>query len=72
MGLCRFVQVCGRQLVFLVFCRRCDFCHEGTDALAEVNNLDVEIPQECAACLSPHDCDCFLVNFGQIEFYGKP
>ena len=46
--------------------------HEGTDALDEVTDLDADIPQEGAACPSTHDHDCFQVNFGQIEFHGKP
>ena len=24
-GICRFILVCGRQLLFLVLCRRCDW-----------------------------------------------
>ena len=70
-GLCRFVLVCGRQLLFLVLCRKRDFFHEGTDALAEVTDLDADIPQEGAACPSSHDHDSSQVQFGQIEFHGK-
>ena len=33
-GLCSFVQVCGRQCLFMVLCRRRYFLHEVTDALA--------------------------------------
>ena len=29
-------------------------CHEGTDALAEVTELDVDIAQEGDACPYPH------------------
>ena len=47
-------------------------CHEGTDALAEVTDLYVNILQEVTACPSSHDHDCFWVHFGKIEFYGKP
>ena len=47
-------------------------CHEGTDALVEVTDLDAGIPQEGVACPSSHDHDCFRVHFGQIEFHGKP
>ena len=47
-------------------------CHEGSDALAEVTDLDAYIPQEGAACPSSHDHDCFWVHFGQIEFHVKP
>ena len=45
MGLCSFVQVCDIKLLFLVLCRRRDFFREGTDALAEVTDLDTDIPQ---------------------------
>ena len=45
--------------------------HEVTDALAEVTDLDADIPQEGAACLSSRDHDCFRVHFGQIEFHGE-
>ena len=48
------------------------FFHEGTAALAELTDLDVDIPQEGAACLSSHDHDCFHVQFGQIKFHGEP
>ena len=47
-------------------------CHEGTDALAEVTDLDVDIPQEGAAHPSFYDNDCFRVHFGQKKFHGKP
>ena len=40
--------------------------HEGTDALAEVTDLDVDIPQEGAACPTSHDHGCLWVHFGQI------
>ena len=45
---------------------------EGNDALDEVTDLDVDIPQEGAAYPSSHDHDCFQVHFGQIVFHGKP
>ena len=47
-------------------------CHKGNDALAEVTDLDEDIPQEGAACPSSHDHDCFWVHFSQIEFHGEP
>ena len=47
-------------------------CHEGTDVLAEVTDLDADIPQEGAACPLSYDNNCFRVHFGQIKFYGKP
>ena len=43
--LCFSVLVCGRQLILLVFCKKSDFCYEGTDALALVTDLDADIPQ---------------------------
>ena len=46
--------------------------HEGTDALAEVTDLDADIPQEGAAFPTSHDHDCFWVYFIQIEFHGEP
>ena len=46
-------------------------CNEGTDALAEVTDLDENIPQEGAACPSSHDHDYFRVHFVQIEFHVK-
>ena len=45
---------------------------EGTDALAEVTDLDADMPQESAACLLFHDHNCFWLHFIQIEFHGKP
>ena len=39
--------------------------HEGTDALDEVTDLDVDIPQEGAACPSPRDHDFFWVHFSR-------
>ena len=47
-------------------------CHEVTDALAEVTDMDADIPQEGAACPSSHDLDCLRVHFGQIEFHSEP
>ena len=32
-------------------------CHGGTDALAEVTDLDADIPQEGAVCPLSHDHD---------------
>ena len=46
--------------------------HEVTDALAEVTDLDVDIPQESAACPISHDYDYLLVHFSQVEFHGEP
>ena len=43
--------------------------HEGTDSLAEVTDLDADLPQESAALSTSHDHDCFLVHFSQVEFH---
>ena len=47
-------------------------CHEGTDALSEVTDLDADITQEGTACPSSHNHDFFWLHFGQIELHGKP
>ena len=47
-------------------------CNDGTDALADVTDLDADILQEGADCPSSHDQDGSRVHFGQIEFHGKP
>ena len=47
-------------------------CHEGTDALDEVTDLDAYILQEGAAFQSYHDHDCFWVHFRYVEFHGEP
>ena len=44
--------------------------HEGNDALAEVTDLDADIPQEGVACPSSHDHVFFWLQFGQREFHG--
>ena len=46
-------------------------CHAVNDALAEVTDLNADIPQEGAACPSYHDCEYLWVQFVQIEFHGK-
>ena len=43
--------------------------HEGTAALAEVTDLDVDISQELTAFPLSHNHDYFRVHFGQIEFH---
>ena len=71
-GLCCFVQVCGRRFYFW-YCVECvTVCHEGSDALAGVTDQDADIPQEGSACPSSHDHDCFRLHIGQIEFHNKP
>ena len=39
--------------------------HEGTDALAEVSDLDADILQEDVARPLSHDHDCLWINFGK-------
>ena len=60
------------NLYFWYFLESVIVCYEDTDTLAEVTELDADIPQEGAALPSSHDRDCFQVNFYQIEFHGKP
>ena len=55
--LCHCVLVCGRKFLFLVFLESLLVFHEGTDTLAEVTDMDVDIPLEGAACPSSHDHD---------------
>ena len=41
-------------------------CHEGTDNLADVPDLDADIPQESTACPTSHDHDfygCTLARY---------
>ena len=50
LGLCRF-SCCVVENFYLWYCVEIVIgCHEGTDALSEVTDLDVDIPQEGAAC----------------------
>ena len=56
--LCCLVLVCGIQYLLLVLYRVFFGCHESTDALAKVADLDVDIPQEGVACPLSHDHDC--------------
>ena len=60
------------DLYFWYYVKIVIVCHEGTDALAEVTDLDADIPQEGAAYPSSQDHDCFRVHFGQIELHDKP
>ena len=48
--LCLCVLVCGRKLFFCYCVEILLVFHKGTDALAEVTDLDADIPQEGAAC----------------------
>ena len=73
MWVCVVVSWCMVDTFYLWNCvESVIFCHEGTDALAEVNDLDTYLPQEGVACPLTHYFDCFRVHFGQIEFHGKP
>ena len=69
-GLCSFSRCVVDNLYFWYFVEGMIFCHEGTYALAEVTDLDADIPQEGADCPLSYDYDFFLVQFGQIEFHG--
>ena len=56
------LSLCGSRCMvdnfyFWYFVEGVIFFHEGTDALAEVTDLDVDIPQEGAACPLSHDHD---------------
>ena len=72
MGMCRFSRCVVDNFYFCYCVEGVIFFHEGTDALANVTDLDADILQEGAACPSSHNNDCFRVHFGQIEFHGKP
>ena len=64
---------CVVENLYLWFCVESVIgCHAGTDDLAEVIELDVDITQEGDDFPSSHDHDCFRVHFGQIEFHVKP
>ena len=71
-GLCHFSRCVVENLYFWYCVEGVIVCHEVTGALAEVTDLDADIPQECAACPSSHDHDGSRVHFGQIEFHGEP
>ena len=45
--------------------------HEGTDALADVPDMDADISQEITASPTSHDHDCFWVHFSQLELHGE-
>ena len=70
-GLCLFSWCVVDNFYFWYCVEGVIVCHEGTDSLAEVTDLDADIPQEGAAYPSSHDHDFFRVQFGQIEFHGK-
>ena len=64
MGMCRRVLV--DNFYFWYFVESVIACHEGSDALAKVTDLDADIPEEGAAYPSSHDHDCLRVHLGQI------
>ena len=53
-GLTRYVV---DDFYFWYFVEGVVICHEGTDALADVTDLDADIPQEITACPTSHDHD---------------
>ena len=73
MWVCVILSRCVVENLYFWYCVEVVIvCHEGTAALADVTDLDVDIPQEGAAFQSSHDHDCFPVQFDQIEFHGEP
>ena len=46
------------------YCIECLFFFEGTDTLAEVADMDSDIPQEGVASPSLHDHDFLWIHFG--------
>ena len=54
------------NLYFLYFVEGVVIFHKVTDALAEVTDLDEDIPQESVAYPTFHDHDFFLVHFSEI------
>ena len=73
MWVCVVVSWCVVDHLYFWYCVEIVIvCHEGSDALSEVTDLDADIPQEGDVCPLSHDNDCFQVHFGQIEFHGKP
>ena len=70
--LCRRSLECGRNLCFRYFIECLLVCHEGTDALAGVADLDADKPQEGAAFPSSHDHDCLWIHVDKKYFHVKP
>ena len=70
---CFGLTSCGvNDLYFWYFVEGVVICHEVTDALDDVPDLDADIPQECTTCPTSHDHDCFWVHFIYVEFHGEP
>ena len=70
---CVVVSWCVVYNLYFWFCVESVIgCHEGTSVLAEVIDLDEDIPQEGADFPSSHDHDCFWVHFSLVEFHGEP
>ena len=58
MWFCVVISWCVIDNFYLWYCVESLLaCHEGTDTLAEVTDLDADIPQEGTACPSSHDHD---------------
>ena len=45
--------------------------HDGTDDLADFNDLYDDIPQEGSSFPSSHNHDCFRLQFFRIDIHGK-
>ena len=71
-GLCRLSRWVVNNYYLWNIAEGVIVCHEGTNAFAEVTDLDADIPQEGVACPSSHDHVFFWLQFGQIEFHGEP
>ena len=56
---CVVDNICFRYFIEGLF-----VSHEGTDALAEVSDLDADIPQEGVTIPSSHDRDFLWIHFG--------
>ena len=67
MWACVVLFRCVVDYFYIWYCvERVIFFHEVTDALAEVTDLEADIPQEGADCPSSHYRDGSQVKFGQI------
>ena len=73
MWFCVILYWCVVANICFQYCIECLFvCHEGTDTLAEIAEMDADIPQEGVAIPSSHDHDYLWIHFDQKEFHGKP
>ena len=64
MCFCVVFSWCVGDNIFFRYFIECLFvCHEGTDALAEIADLNLDIPQEGVTCPSSHDHDFLWIQF---------